>query len=101
MTIDRRTFTRAALGMAGGAVLGCRSSARKAGGDRALTATQLIDTHQHVWDLKQFSLPWLDKAGERLNRTYTVEDYAQAAAGLNVVKAVYEEVAVRADQRDA
>src|SRR2546421_10909137 len=100
MKIDRRAFARRAVALAASAVLGCRSNSN--GKQESQAAAQpLSDTHQHVWDLKRFSLPWLANAGERLNRTYTVDDYAQATAGLNVVKAVYEEVAVRADQRDA
>jgi predicted TIM-barrel fold metal-dependent hydrolase len=59
----------------------------------------IVDTHQHLWDLKQFRLPWLDHAGDVLNRTYTAEDYLRAAAGLNVVKAVYMEVDVEQKQR--
>jgi predicted TIM-barrel fold metal-dependent hydrolase len=60
----------------------------------------VVDTHQHLWDLKRFRLPWLDGAGEALNRTFTLEDYVKAAAGLNVVQAVYMEVDVEPGQRD-
>jgi predicted TIM-barrel fold metal-dependent hydrolase len=61
----------------------------------------IVDSHQHVWDLKRFRLPWLDNAGPVLKRDFTPADYAEAAAGLNVEKAVYIEVAVTPDQRVA
>jgi predicted TIM-barrel fold metal-dependent hydrolase len=63
-------------------------------------APPIIDTHQHLWDLNRFRLPWLKDAGEVLNRTYTTEDYLKAAAGLNVVRAVYVEVDVEPAQRE-
>ncbi len=53
----------------------------------------IVDTHQHLWDLAKLRLSWLDNAGA-LNRSYTLEHYRQAIQGLNVVKAVYMEVAV-------
>ena len=64
-------------------------------------AIPIIDTHQHLWDLKRFRLPWLDNAGDVLNRDHLMPDYLKAAEGLNVVKAVYMEVAVAPDQRAA
>src|SRR5436190_24030086 len=63
-------------------------------------AAPIIDTHQHLWDLKRFRLPWLDGAGE-LNRNFLVKDYLKAAEGLNIVRAVYMEVAVEEKQRQA
>jgi predicted TIM-barrel fold metal-dependent hydrolase len=53
--------------------------------------TPIIDTHQHLWDLKRFRLPWL-KEGSPINRRFLLSDYRQATAGLNVVKTVYMEV---------
>ncbi len=53
----------------------------------------VIDTHQHLWDLSRLRLPWLAGAG-KLNRSYLMSDYLEAAAGLGIVKAVYMEVAV-------
>jgi predicted TIM-barrel fold metal-dependent hydrolase len=43
--------------------------------------------------LGKLRLPWLKGAGE-LNRSFVMKDYLEAAAGLNVVKAVYMEVDV-------
>jgi predicted TIM-barrel fold metal-dependent hydrolase len=72
--------------------------ARAAAADSDLPEA-IIDTHQHLWDLKRFRLPWLDGAGDVLNRTHTMGDYLRAAEGLNVVQAVYMEVDVDARQR--
>jgi L-fuconolactonase len=60
----------------------------------------IIDTHQHLWDLTQFTLPWVDGA-PAINRSYRQSDYAEATAGLNVVKAVYMEVDVDPAQQVA
>src|SRR4051812_20363440 len=90
MNSDRRAFLRGAAGaVAGGWVEAGASWGDEKGGQ------PIIDAHQHVWDLERFRLPWLDRAGERLNRTYSLADYAKAVEGLGVVKAVYAEVAVR------
>lgn len=58
----------------------------------------IIDTHQHLWDLNRFELPWVTGAGP-LNRSFMPEDYAAAIDGLNVVGAVYMEVDVVPAQR--
>jgi len=64
------------------------------------TALPIIDTHQHLWDLSKFNLPWT--AGAAIfNRNYVTRDYLAATAGLNVVKAIYMEVDVAADQKGA
>jgi predicted TIM-barrel fold metal-dependent hydrolase len=54
-------------------------------------ALPIIDTHQHLWDLKQFHLPWV-KEGAPLARNYLMSDYFVATRGLNVVKTIYMEV---------
>lgn len=54
----------------------------------------LVDTHQHLWDISKFKLPWLEGAPEVLKRSYVMQDYLQATAGLNVTRAVYMEVDV-------
>lgn len=60
----------------------------------------MIDTHQHLWDLDRFRLAWLSEA-ESLRRNYLPSDYAEATAGLNVVKTVYMEVDVDPEQQQA
>lgn len=53
----------------------------------------IVDTHQHLWDMRRIRPPWL-KPGNPLARSCVMEDYLEATRGLNVVKAVYMEVAV-------
>lgn len=53
----------------------------------------IIDTHQHLWDRKKISPPWVAGAPEVLRHDFTNADYAKAFAGLNV-KAIYMEVDV-------
>src|SRR6266511_201975 len=60
----------------------------------------IIDTHQHLWDLKQFRLPWI-KPDAPLARSFLMDDYLAATAGLNVVKTVYMEVDVDPEQQRA
>ena len=55
----------------------------------------IVDTHQHLWDLKQLELPWLKgDAVAEIRRSYLTTDYAEATKGLNVVKSIYMEVNV-------
>lgn len=56
-------------------------------------AIPIIDTHQHLWDLDKFRLPWL-KGEPSLARCFLPADYAKEAEGLNIVKTVYMEVDV-------
>lgn len=58
----------------------------------------IIDTHQHLWDLSKFKLPWLDNAPEVYRHSYRPEEYADATKGLNI-RAVYMEVDVDPTQR--
>ena len=95
--------TRRQILRAGGAAAAAAAGmpglhARGAAADTAQSEA-IIDTHQHLWDLRRFRLPWLDGAGAVLNHTHTMEDYLRAAEGLSVVRAVYMEVAVEARQR--
>ncbi|MBI3912463.1 MAG: amidohydrolase family protein [Armatimonadetes bacterium] len=55
------------------------------------TPIPIVDTHQHLWDLRRFRLPWLQDVPQ-LDRSFLAEDYRQATAGLNVVKSIYMEV---------
>jgi len=51
---------------------------------------QLVDTHQHLWDLTQFPYSWT--AGiPALHRSFLLEDYAAATAGLGIAKTVFVE----------
>lgn len=62
----------------------------------------IIDTHQHLWDLDKFEVPWLAGESETsvLKKTYVTKDYVEAIKGLNVVKAVYMEVDVHVDLQE-
>ena len=62
----------------------------------------IVDTHQHLWDLSQIKLAWLDPdtpAGKVIGHSFTPKEYAEATKGLNVVKAVYMEVDVVPEQQ--
>lgn len=58
----------------------------------------IIDTHQHLWDLSKFTLPWL-KGGGKLAKDFITKDYLAAVEGADVVKAVYMEVDVAPHQK--
>lgn len=60
----------------------------------------IVDTHQHLWDLTKIRPPWL-KRETKLHRSHVMEDYLAATKGLNVVKAVYMEVAVAPEDKGA
>jgi L-fuconolactonase len=89
--MSRRSFLAAASALP----LGCASGAAGAGG-----ALDWIDTHQHLWDLSKFRLPWL-KAGGTIGRDFLPSDYAEAVKGFRLAKAVYMEVDVADDQKAA
>ena len=103
--VTRRDILRRGVRLAGAAAAGAAAAAPAVAHAAALAADDtgdppVVDTHQHLWDLKRFRLPWLDGAGD-LKRDHLMADYLKAAEGLNAVKAVYMEVAVVEDQRDA
>jgi len=51
---------------------------------------KLIDTHQHLWDLKQFPYSWC--AGiPALNHSFTLDDYRAAAKDTGIAKTVFME----------
>lgn len=50
----------------------------------------LVDTHQHLWDLKQFPYSWTNGI-PALHRTFTIADYEAAAAGSGITKTVFME----------
>jgi predicted TIM-barrel fold metal-dependent hydrolase len=58
----------------------------------------IVDTHQHLWDLRRFRLPWVGQ-GHTLARSYLPQDYREATEGLNVVKSVYMEVDLAPEQQ--
>jgi predicted TIM-barrel fold metal-dependent hydrolase len=54
---------------------------------------QIVDTHQHLWDLDLFRYSWLDSFS-RLNRSFRMPDYQAATKGLGIVKSVHLEADV-------
>jgi len=102
MKIRRRQFVRqtARATLAAGSlgamrkIVGAKEDKPPAG----CPAISIVDTHQHLWDLNKFPLRWV-RSSKRLNRSFVTKDYLEATRGLNVVKAVYMEVAVNRSQQ--
>lgn len=92
---DRRSFLKAA---AAGATVALAEGVSCA--ETPNEPLAIVDCHQHLWDLAKFRLPWIEK-GSLLDRSYVTKDYLQAAQGLNVAGAVYMEVDVALDQKQA
>jgi len=91
--INRREF----LGAAAAATLaGCAASPTK----EATAVIPIVDTHQHLWDLGRFRLPWLANGGP-LAKNHLEQDYVDAFHGAGIAQAVYMEVDVAADQKVA
>ncbi len=100
-TLNRREFlSHASAGaLATGALIAPGAAPfLKADDVNDLANIPIIDTHQHLWDLGEFNIPWTKNKGvEVLNRNYLTADYLTATEGLNIVKAVYMEVDVHPD----
>jgi len=94
----RRDFLQAATAATLGAIALTPHDLAARAAEGRLYPGEIIDTHQHLWDLKQLKLPWVagltGKPKEILGRDYLPADYAEASRGLNVVKTVYMEVDV-------
>jgi len=54
---------------------------------------QIVDTHQHLWDLDLFHYSWLQSV-PALNRSFRMADYMKASEGVGVVKSVHLEADV-------
>jgi len=54
---------------------------------------QIVDTHQHLWDLDRFRYSWVNSI-PALNRSFRMVDYLAAVKELNVVKSVHVEADV-------
>jgi predicted TIM-barrel fold metal-dependent hydrolase len=54
---------------------------------------QIVDAHQHLWDLDLFRYSWLGSL-PALNRSFRMSDYLAAAQGLDVVQSVHLEADV-------
>jgi predicted TIM-barrel fold metal-dependent hydrolase len=107
--LSRRRFlaSTATLGVAAYSALGFQSVLPR---ERVNTderranepAMEIVDTHQHLWDLTKLRLPWLSDPKEQdLRRSFLLKDYDEATSGVNVVKTIYMEVTCDAVQQDA
>lgn len=97
----RRAFLGTAASVASAGFLLQNASGSPSAGPSAddSAGIPLVDTHQHLWDLSNQTLPWLKGSPDVLNRTYWLAEYAAATQGLNVVQAVYMEVDIHPDQQ--
>ncbi|MCE9528672.1 MAG: amidohydrolase family protein [Planctomycetales bacterium] len=93
MSLSRRQFVQSSAAAAAVASAGPLLAA-----DEKKADLPIVDCHQHLWDLSKFKLPWIE-AGSLMAKNYVEEDYLKQAEGLGVVKAVYMEVDVAADQK--
>jgi predicted TIM-barrel fold metal-dependent hydrolase len=94
--LTRRDFFQAAAATAGG--LAAMSDSTAAEPADAIYDGPIVDTHEHLWDLKQIRTNWLGgltgKPKEILAHDHLNSDYATAIDGLKIVKSVYMEVDV-------
>src|SRR5437870_4015717 len=87
MLQTRRGFLKRSSGLA----LAGLASQIAVAEDKEPKMLPIIDTHQHLWDLKKFRLPWI-KAGSVLAKDHLMSDYLKATEGLNIVETIYMEV---------
>jgi L-fuconolactonase len=98
MNPTRRQFVQ---GLAGSAMVSTlRCVARAEIPAEAAAGALIIDTHQHMWDLSKFTLPWLAHAPEIYRHSYRPQEYAEATKGLTV-RSVYMEVDLEPSARPA
>lgn len=101
---NRREFLQIAATSAivAGALGSAAAENRKEGKVVDPHSLPIIDTHQHLWDLSRFRLPWLKNDGtEPLRKSYLPADYIQATREWNVVKTIYMEVNIEESQQAA
>ena len=92
--MDRRKFIYSATMMTAASFTG--TSALRSKTSKPKRLIQIIDTHQHLWDIERFKIGW---SKPPLPRNFNMQDYLEATKGLNVIKTVYMEVAVPPDKR--
>lgn len=51
---------------------------------------QIVDTHQHLWDLDKLPYSWTANQ-PKLNRSFRMEDYLAATEGIEIIKSVHVE----------
>jgi predicted TIM-barrel fold metal-dependent hydrolase len=99
--LDRRAFLKSSVALA--AAVPFAAAAEKD------AVFPIVDAHQHLWDLKKFTLLW-QKEHPSLAKNYLMDDYlkvndelARAAKGTpaRIVRTVYMEVDVLPEQQQA
>src|SRR6478609_4387165 len=99
--VSRRSFlTAVALGTSAGSILSDANPTLSAQDKAVPEPLAIIDTHQHLWDLNRFKLPWHKEPDTKpLQRSFLMSDYLTATKDLNVVKTIYMEVDVIPEQQ--
>jgi predicted TIM-barrel fold metal-dependent hydrolase len=98
--MNRRHFLAASAALA--------AAAANPDDEENATVFPVIDTHQHIWDLSKFRLPW-HKDEPKLAKNHLMADYLAATADLGqvagqparIVKTVYMEVDADPAQQNA
>jgi L-fuconolactonase len=97
--LARRDFLRNSLAAAAALESWSHLTGKSASADES-SMFKVVDTHQHLWELKRFRLPWT-AANPAMARDFTMRDYLAATAGIPIVKSVYLEVDVDPSQQQA
>ncbi len=97
--MDRRHFLQTGLTAAAAAALH-PVAGFSAKDTLPMDSIPIIDTHQHLWDLRRFRLPWTEHT-PALKKNFLMDDYLKAVEGLNVVQTVYMEVDLDPAQQQA
>jgi L-fuconolactonase len=51
---------------------------------------KVVDTHAHFWDVERLTYPWIEK-GSPFDRSFHLDDYQRASAGLPIERMVFVE----------
>jgi len=104
--MNRRAFTKAAMATAATSLLGKANSTHAhslnapppSATEEKKETMNLIDTHQHLWNRSQFTLPWVTK-GTILDNDFGIKEYKKATAGIGNIRTIYMEVDVDPTQQ--
>ncbi|RAJ10248.1 amidohydrolase family protein [Arenibacter echinorum] len=58
----------------------------------------LVDTHIHIWDIKELTYPWLEKMQPIVNQTYLMPDYDKAIGNQEVEAMVFVQCECKPEQ---
>lgn len=98
---SRRQFLKTSAAALGSCAFLSHSSATE-GSLLVNNSIPVIDTHQHLWDLKKFTLPWMQgPAKEILGHDFLLPEYREATAEVPIAQTVYMEVNVTESQQTA